>query len=393
MTSAGKWILGIIVLIVVVVLLAVIANNGSKVATDDGPIKIGFVGPLTGEAAAYGEPARNITQIAVEEINAEGGINGRMLEVIYEDAACSGQKAVSAANKLINVDKVKYITGLICSTEALAAVPLGETAKVLMVSQAASSPDLTGKSLYFVRTNPSDATQGRVLAELAWAKGWKKVAFLQEQLDYPLGIYNAFSKTFLELGGTITREEFATSVTDVRSLLTKLRSENPDALFIDTQTPASAERAIKQLADLNWEIQILLTDAGLGDRDMVGRNATALEGAVGAEFGVDPTNPKFANLAKVYMEKYGLELPYQQYAQTEYDAVYMIRDAIALVGNDTEAAARWFRDVENWMGASGVVEIGEDGDRTGGHIPKIVKSGDVVSLADQTLQEENESME
>lgn len=367
---------GVVAIIIVVVGYNLLQSKSTP-ATGE-PITIGVMTALTGDAAAYGEPARNILLIAQDEINNSGGIGGKPMHLIIEDSKCSGVGAVNAAQKLINVDKVKVIIGGFCSSESLAAVPLATQAKVALFSPGSSSPDLTNSSPYFFRNYPSDASQGRVLAEAAYAKGWKKVAFIQESLDYPLGIYKVFKSTFEGLGGVIVREEFPTTATDFRSQITKLRAQNPDALFIDTQTPAVGARIFKQMQDLQWKPAMLISDSISGDTTVVADNAAFLEGTLAAEFGTDPNNLKFQHLLSVYKEKYGVDVPYQSYAQTEYDAVYMVRDAIASVGNDGTAVAAWARSVKDWKGASGTVLIGQDGDRVGGHVLKVVKDGKVV---------------
>lgn len=375
MSQSTKWVIGVIIAVIAVIYFVL---KGPSEEASAGPIKIGFIGPLSGDAAVYGEPGRNIVQLAVEEINSKGGINGRSIEMVYENGNCNGKDGANAMQKLVNIDKVKVVIGGFCSSESLAAVPIAEQNKVFLLSNGSSSPDLTGISEYFARNYPSDATQGAVLANVVYKdKNARKVAFIQEQLDYPLGIYKAFNKTFRDLGGETIKEEFPSEETDFRSILTKLRAAKPDALFVDTQTPAVAERILQQLSDLGWTIQLLVSDAVTGDVETVRRNATILEGTLAAEFGIDPSNQKFQTLLSGYQKKYGSEVPFQSYAQTEYDSVYMLRDAISEVGYDAGKIARWFREVKNWEGASGLTTIGDDGDRDGGHVPKIVKGGKV----------------
>ena len=182
------------VVIVVLVVWGVVSLVNREEPTGEGPIKIGFVGPLSGDAAVYGESERDAVALAIEKVNADGGIDGRTLELIAEDGLCNGKDAANAMQKLVNVDGVKFVIGGFCSSESLAIVPIGEKNGVLMFSPGSSSPDLTGISDLFVRNYPSDATQGQILAELANSKGWTNVAFLQEQTDYALGVRNALQK-------------------------------------------------------------------------------------------------------------------------------------------------------------------------------------------------------
>lgn len=379
MSKNVKIAIGLIALALVI--LAVAKNQKTKkpgeTKTENDSYKIGLMGPFTGDAAVYGEPLKKTIGLAVEEINTNGGIGGKKIEIIAEDAKCNGKDGTSAAQKLINVDKVKVILGGFCSSESLAAVPVAEQNKVLLLSAGSSSPKLTGISKFFFRNYPSDASQGKVLAEIAIKKGWKNTAFIQEQTDYALGVYQAFSKRYEELSGKITKEEFASNVNDFKSQLIKLKAANADVLFVDTQTPAAAERIFKQLKDLGWKPTIMVSDATSGDPKTVEANKDILENAFAAEFGTDPSNLKFKNLLQAYKTKFGSEVPYQSYAQTEYDAVYVLRDGIAAVGYDGEKLADWSRTIKDWEGASGKTTIGSDGDRLGGHIVKIIRNGKV----------------
>lgn len=375
MSTSVKWVLGIIVLALIV---WVGMSMSDTAPTETGPIKIGFIAPLTGDAAAYGEPAANVTQIAVDEINAAGGIDGRMLEVVYEDGKCNGPDAASAAQKLINIDGVKIIIGGFCSGESLAVEPITTAAGVFLLSAGSSSPDLTGISRFFARTCPSDHGQGESLADMAYNdKEWKKVAVMQEQTDYAVGLSTSFSEAFSSFGGETAREEFASGQTDFRTALTKLKAENPDALFLALQTSAITQRILQQMRELGWDVPLIFSDSVIGDREFITNNATQVEGAIAAEFGVDLENPKFQNLAKTYLERHGEEMPLPNYGQTEYDAVYLLADAIGSVGHDAEKVSDWILGIKDWNGASGNITIGENGDRIGGPVAKVVRKGKV----------------
>lgn len=352
--------------------------SGKSAPTETGPIKIGVIAPMTGDAAAYGEPMANVLRMAVEEVNATGGVDGRLMELIVEDGKCSGASGTSAAQKLVNVDGVKAIIGGFCSGETIPAVPIVAAAKVVMVSGGASSPDLTGISPYFFRTNPSDSAQGKVLAQIAYNdKGWRKVAFLQEQTDYALGIYKAFNEEFVRLGGSTTNESFASNVTDVRGVITKAKATNPDALFISAQTPAVVSRVLTQVSQSNWKPALMVNDVVPGDPELLKNSSALLEGALTAEFGTNPQNPKFQTLVNNYKAKYGSEPPFQSYAQTMYDAVYLLKEGLAKAGEDGEKLAQWSRTIKNWDGASGKITILESGDRDSGHTMKVIRGGKV----------------
>jgi branched-chain amino acid transport system substrate-binding protein len=207
MSKKFKIIIGVIILALIVWGVIAIANDDNSGVSTDEPIKVGFIAPLTGEVADAGQAVQNTTRLAIEKINNNGGIDGRSIEVIYEDSKCNGAEGATVAQKLVNVDKVEIILGPYCSSVSLAIEPILTPAKVLMMTHS-SSPELTGISKYFIRDYPSDASQGKVLAEVAYNdKGWRNVAFVTEQQDYTIGIYNSFQERFEELGGQVRTSE------------------------------------------------------------------------------------------------------------------------------------------------------------------------------------------
>ncbi len=339
------------------------------------PMKIGVIAPLTGDKAVYGEPMRNVIALAADEINAAGGVNGRQLVMIYEDDKCEGTTAVNAVQKLVSMDGVKVIIGGFCSSSTLAAIPIVEVGQVALFSPAASSPDLTGKSRFFARNYPSDASQGVVLADVAsGVKAWKKVAMIQEQGEYPLGLAKAFEVAFTAAGGTVVKGEFAPNASDFRSVISKLKATKPDALFINTQTATSTDRILKQVKDSKWKIAFIINDAISGSADTMKTYGVFLEGALTAEF-APSGSAKLQALMISYKAKYGVDLPFVSYAQTAYDSVYLVHDALAAVGYDGAKVSDWLKTVAGWDGASGSVTIGPDGDRVGGFTLEVIKDG------------------
>lgn len=376
----------IVVVVIIVALLGgyVLIKNSKETAPvpvvetakETGPIKIGAILPLTGDGAAYGEPARNIYTLAIKEVNDAGGIDGRPLEFVIEDGKCNGEGGANAAQKLVNVDKVKIILGGFCSSEALAALPITEKAGVALFSPGASSPDLTGKSRFFSRNYPGDSAQGKVLANIAYNKeGAKNIYLLSEQTDYAQGIAKVLSETFTTLGGKATTENFPSSVTDVRQLVTKAKAAKPDVFVISAQTPATAQKILKAMSDLGWKPKLFVNDVIPGDAPTMSQYKNVLNGAITAEVGTDSNNPIFKHALDLYKTTYGTDMAFQSYGQMEWDAVFLLRDGIKAVGNDGAKFADWLRTVKDWKGAAGSVTIGADGDPLVGHRAEIIKDG------------------
>jgi len=378
----NKAIVWVIVLLVILgggwLLLS--KNNGSAApAAQSGPIKVGVILPLTGEGAAYGEPGRNLIQLGADKINAEGGVNGSQLQLVIEDGKCNGKDAASAGQKLVSVDKVQVIIGGFCSGESLAIEPITTAAKVLLFSPGSSNPGLTGISQFFARNYPSDSAQGVVLATVANEKGVKKMAVLQEQTDYSVGLFKSFDAKFTELGGTSIKEEFASGQSDLRSSLNKLKAAKPDALFVIVQTPASAERIFKQMSDIGWKPAMYISDVVPGFPDVLSKYKNLLEGAIAAEFTADANNAKLQEMLTAYKAKYGSEPPLLSYAQTEYDSIFIVADGLRAVGDNGEKLAQWIHtSVKDWAGAAGSVTIGSNGDPTTGHRPEVIHDGKVA---------------
>lgn len=370
------------------VLSACADTPGGEETTEEttGPVKVGAILPLTGDGAAYGDPMQKVAQIALEKVNA----NGQKLEFIWEDGKCNGADAANAARKLIEVDKVQIIYGGFCSSETLAIAPIAEKAGVVVFSPASSSPDITTAGDYIFRNYPSDSSQAKILAQEANRKGYKKVAVLSEQNDYTLALAKAFTETFTSLGGEVEAQTFLASDSDFRTALLKLKSGEADALFINPQTPAKADLAFKQLEEMGWEVALIGNDVVAGYQDLISKFASTVEGMLVAEFSFNRNNPEFIALKEKFKEKTGEDLPYETYASTVYDAVFITNEALEAVGNDGSALKEYFYGIHGRAGLGGLLTIDENGDPKAGHALEVVKDGKVVSADSDAMMEEEE---
>ena len=259
-------------------------------------------------------------------------------------------------------------------------LPVTDAAQVFVLSGTATSPDLTGKSSLFARTIPSDANQGKALADFAVSKGWKKVALLQESSDYALGVTRAFEANYTSDEGAITKEVYPGTTTDFRSVLAKLKSSNPDVIFFNPQSPGTIERTVKNFSDMKWNVPIMANDVLGGNGELITANKTVLEGAFVAEQSTDLSNSKSKALNEKYLNIYGKEMIYKSYAQAQYDSIYLLAEGLKKFGNDPVKIAGWVRTVKDWDGASGKVTITESGDPIGGHVVRTIKDGKAVEI-------------
>ena len=272
-------------------LVSVVVGCGDD-AGEGAPYRIGVMESLTGTGETYGTVAYRAKIMAMDEINAAGGIDGRRLELVVEDSKCSAQDAISAYNKLTDVDGVKIILGTSCSGAMLGVAPLAEADGVVLFSGLASNPDIADAGDYIFRTQISDIEVGIRTGNVLWADGIRTLATITEETDYAEGVRRTSVAQFEQNGGRVIAEErFASDTTDFRSQLTKLFNASPDALHVAPQSEFAAGTIVKQARELGYQGPIY------GETITVGR--TALDIADDAATGLkaitataDPDNAK-----------------------------------------------------------------------------------------------------
>ena len=191
---------------------------------------------------------------AVEELNAAGGINGRQLKLIVADSKCAAQDAISAYNKLTDVDGVKIILGATCSSSTLGAAPLAEKEGVILLSASATSPEIASAGDYIFRTAINDLRLGIDMGNTLWVDGVRMIVTITAATDYAEGTRRTAVERFEKLGGSVlAAESYSSDVIDFRSQLTKLFNENPEALLLAAQGEASGCAIIKQACELGYD--------------------------------------------------------------------------------------------------------------------------------------------
>ena len=332
MTKTGKIIAGVIVVLLVIWGVSMISSKSGTTTNETGPIKVGFVGPLTGDGAALGENAQAAVELAVSEVNAAGGINGRQLQFIYEDGKCNGADAASAANKLLNADKVSLIIGGACSGETSAMAGAAEQAKTVLFSYCSSAPTITNAGDYIFRDYPSDTFQGSFAANYIYNKlGKKNVAVLYVKTDWGTGIKDVFDDSFTKLGGKVAIEEgFDQTTKDLRTELTKIKAANPDLIYFLGYTEESVT-GLKQAATLGIKTPMFGGDAWDDPKIYDGAGAAA-EGIMFSTVSA-PLSDAFKAAMK---QKTGSD---EVLACTPgaYDAVNILSNVMKKVGTDSTA--------------------------------------------------------
>ena len=246
-----------------VALSAALVFSGCTTMPGEGgdTIKIGWVGPLSGNLSSLGQDSLVATELAIEEINAAGGVNGKQLELLAQDGKCANKEASLAAHKLINLSQVTAVLAQ-CSPEMLAIAPIAEENQVILMGSVSSAPAITEAGDYVFRSYPSDTLQGKFAAEYAYNKLEKRSAvLLVEQNDWGVGLSQTFQDNFKELGGEVLfAEQFEPSNRDFRGQLTRIKESGADFLYMPAFTESSIA-ALKQANELGLEMDIMGGDA------------------------------------------------------------------------------------------------------------------------------------
>ncbi|MDR1914237.1 MAG: ABC transporter substrate-binding protein [Clostridiales bacterium] len=317
--------------------------------------KIGCIFPMTGTIASSGEYCKNAVELAAEKINNSGGINGHKVEVIVEDSKGVPRDGIMAYKKLVDVNKVIAIVPTISSV-VMALVPEVNAADVVMINTLAKTNDIVGAGpRIFSITIPTsgDGTyQGTFAYEVL---GARTAAMLYVKSDVGISYDKFVTEEFERLGGKIlSRDGHDGGTTDFRAVLTKIKQENPDIIFVESQYQEIAS-IIKQARDLGIDTQTMSFSSVLSGQfnEITGK---AGNGHLITVSGYDPEEnlASVQDFVKSYRDKYGAE-PIIDSAMT-YDAVMMFAEAIRSNGYTADGISQGLMDMPGYEGATGVIE-------------------------------------
>ena len=323
----------------IVALVALPACGGG----DGGTLKIAILAPLSGDVATFGESTRDGAMMAIDEWNADGGVLGQQIETIVEDSQCSAEAAVSAANKVIDQDGVKFIIGEVCSS---ASIPISEVAMakgVLQMSPTSTNPSVTvdefgkTKGLIF-RACFIDPFQGTVAAKFALDNlGVKTAAVLLDQgNDYVRGLAEYFRDAFEAGGGqVVVWETYTGEDQDFSAILTKVKDAAPDILYLPDYY--STVNLIAAQAREKGVTAVMMGGDGWDSPDL---DTEAVDGGYHTNhYSAEDPRPEVQDFVSKYQEKYGA-VP-DALATLAYDATNILLLAMEEAGSaDPEAVAK-----------------------------------------------------
>lgn len=358
--------------------LLALAFTGAARAADT--IKIGVQGAHSGDLASYGVPSLNAVKIVVDDVNARGGVLGKMVEIVAQDDQCKPEMATSAATKLVS-DGVAAIVGPICSGPTVASLPLFQNAGLLSISPTATTPALTesGKNPLFLRTVAKDNAQARLTSDfmLNTLKA-KKVAYLHDNGDYGKGFAD-FNRELMEKGGaeTVLFEAVTPDAVDFSAVVRKIRRAKPDIVVFGGYQPV-ASKLVQQMRRDRLTTPFLGPD-GVKDETFLKMTGKDGEG-VYASYPKDTTSlPAYKLAREQHLKAFSTEPGFGYY--NAYAATQALLDAIAKTGGtDTEKLNKALR--ENLVDTPiGKIRFNERGDAAGMALSIYeVKDGNFVEL-------------
>lgn len=332
--------IGIIALAALLLLTAFSGCTGKSGASS--PIKIGWIGSLTGDSAVWGTNESNMLKMLVEEVNAEGGILGRQVELICYDTKGDANEAVNVTRRLAAQDKVCAIIGPNASSHCIAIQGVLKELKVPDISTVATNPKVTVDEAtgavqpYNFRVCFTDPYQGAIAGGYAADElGFTKAAVLYDiSDDYSQGLTQFFEETFTGRGGSIVaKEAFKKDDVDFKAQLTKIKETNPEVLFLPIYYKEVALIA-KQARELGINA-VLMGGDGWPSDTLFEMAKEELQGSYLVNH-LDTNDPAFVPLKEKFVAKYNTSLEMNGYMA--HDAFVLLKAAIEKAGSDDKQA-------------------------------------------------------
>lgn len=323
----------IAIALLLVLIIGILGGCAAKSeAKSDGPIKIGVLAPITGANAEHGKSYQVATNMAVREINAAGGINGRELELIFKDSESDQQTTADMASSLAEDDSILAILGEFSSGCSMAAAPIADEAKITLLSPTASAADFAPMSEYAFSIAGRQDSEAPCMAKTGVKEyfGASSVGILYLNNDWGVNSLKYFEDTASQIGLTITAKEgYAEGESDFSAILSKVRSSDPECLVIVDQLPT---KVLNQLAQTDWDVKVACLGCSTSQQ--------IIELCGEAAEGIIVTSSVFYSdeepATKEFADKFEAEAGFSPTAMAayEYDAVYVLSEALKACGSD-----------------------------------------------------------
>jgi branched-chain amino acid transport system substrate-binding protein len=325
-------------------------------------IVVGEFASMTGNTATFGQSVHSGAVLAIDEINAGGGVIGKKINLISEDDQSNLQDAAAAVHKLIDRDQIVALLGEVASGRSKAGGPIAQTAQVPMISPASTNEDVTKIGDYIFRICFIDSYQGQSMARFALNSLKKNRAAVLEDMksDYSVGLSKSFRETFEKSGGkTISDQSYTTGDKDFHAQLTSIRSFSPDVIFVPGYYN-EVGLIVRQARELGLTCPIIGGD-GWDSPELTKGNETAFNDTYFSNhFATEDPDPVVQDFVKKYAKKFDGKVP-DAMAALGYDAARILVDAIKRAGTTDHAKLRdAIAQTKDFAGVTGMITIDKD---------------------------------
>ena len=353
-------------------------SDGEK---DKSTYKFGVAAPFTGQEGAplYGENIKRGVELAVEEINAAGGVRGRKLKPCYEDTRLLPPVAVSAVQKLISLEHVSVVIGPVASSSTIAASKVAEREKVVLISPASTSNEISGMSPYVFRTIAPDTFEGRAMADFAWDRGYRRFGVVFVDNAGTRGPAEVFRKEVEKKGGVIQAFEVVPQgSTDARTQVTKVIGAKVDAVYL-LGYALELGNMVRQVREQSKELPILSFQVMEEPkvREIAGDAAEGVVFTTPTLYGTFATG-KPAEFIQKYRAKYKMDPGI--FSANAYDAVRVLAAVIDKHGFEVADIRDGLSKIRGFDGASGKFDIDDKGDSNQQPRFMVIRSGQLQLL-------------
>jgi branched-chain amino acid transport system substrate-binding protein len=333
-------------------------RGGPGAGSTTGGIVVGYYGDLTGRTSNFGQSTKKGVEMAADEINKAGGINGRQIQILSEDDEGRPEKAATVVTKLIDQDRVIALLGEVASGNTLAAAPKAQAAHVPMISPSSTNPAVTQVGDYISRVCFIDPFQGEVMAKFAanTLKAKKAAIMLDFNSPYSRGLTEFFEAGFTKLGGqVVNKQSYTQGDRDYKGQLTAIRSTNPDVIYVPGYYGEVGVIA-KQAQQLDIKAPLLGGD-GWDATQLWDLGGNALNGDfISNHYSVDDPSPAIQKFVADFKTRFGIAP--DALAALGYDAMKVLGDAIKRAGTTEGPQLRdAINQTKSFPGVTGTITI------------------------------------
>lgn len=380
MVKYGKTYLVSLVVLASLALVLGGCKGKANTSANDTPIQIGFSVPLTGSSAKGGQDMQNGAQMAVDAINAAGGVLGRTVKLMPEDDGCDPQQAVQAGNKLVS-QGVVTVVGYYCSGAANATLPVYTKANIPVILAAATATNLTHqgyKNVFRIQGNTDQ--QGQVAAKTMLERlNSKKIAIINDNTTYSRGLAESTVTWIKQLNpnAAIESEEITPGEKDFSAAVTKIKAFNPDSIYF-TGYYAEGSIVLKQLRAIGVKSQFLAGDAN-NDPTFVSVAGADAEGTIFTSPPMVEGMPAAAKFIDDYKKRFNTDPA--AYAVYSWDGINLVVDAIKRANStDGTALIDALKKTDNFKAITADIGFDQNGDlSTPGIVTLTIKNGKFVT--------------